>query len=259
MHVIRLHSTLLPPAKVGALDDVAQENYSMQIASEVGLEYLRSNWRVLLIVLFPCLPPGVAPLPVDREEGEALDAVHRTHASPDIEPSCLEACASYPMSTVDLNALREPGMMDRIYYSYVVLLRFLGWRMHDEKRGLLDRHRNWEARYNLLRPDAAVLADWRQGVDLLQAPLAPPYGHYHFYVAALWRSLQCFLSVGFLTFAVRLVEFLIEEMSCGRLDFLSDFVREMALPLLQGSADIEASHLTRLQKRFTRLTESDSD
>lgn len=40
--------------------------------------------------------------------------------------------------------------MDRLHYSYIIFLRFYGWRMHDDQRGVIDRHRNWRTRYKLL-------------------------------------------------------------------------------------------------------------
>lgn len=318
--IIKLHHTIFPPAPVDQLGEVADENYAVQVASEAGLPSLRLNWSPLLAVLFPCFLEG-DPLrlpvtntgednhssnnyssiiaPVDRgDDGDALSG----DATPVISTQPLiatpDACLSAHITTADYDGLREPGMMDRIYYSFVSYLRFLGWKVHDEQRGKLDRHRGWRARYDVLEaaytvaasssgapqefiwslppvdPEtsaptgsaAHVVAKVRVAFPTLLSsspvpspPPVPLVGCYDFYTAALLRITTCFLDIGFLTLAVGLVEFLLEEIAAGRLLFLRPLVERALQPLIDGCGDIEPGHQKRLRRKLFKLTHSDSD
>ncbi|EPY25653.1 hypothetical protein STCU_06590 [Strigomonas culicis] len=280
---IALHRRLMPPTAEATLDAEAQhESYAKQIAGEDGLALLQRNWKLLLAVLFPVLARGQtvgalqeacrrAPPPPEEEEGgrEAASGA----------PLTLDMVATYVaqrMRPHDFRQLRDPGMLDRIHYSYVVVLRFFGWRLHDEQRGVLDRHRHWEARYAALAPRTgalaapppavevrdvgpAVSASVYAAVDLEAVPDAAPVdGTFCVYDAALLRVLQCLLQFGFITYAARLVEFVMEEITYGRLSFLLAWVGGRALPLIIAS-EADQSHKTRLQKRWYKLNHSDSD
>lgn len=52
---------------------------------------------------------------------------------------------------------------------------------------------------------------------------------FDFYSNGLVHIINSLLDMGLYTFATRLVEFLIEEMSCGRLLFLYDLVNSQLL------------------------------
>lgn len=170
-----------------------------------------------------------------------------------------------PLSATDLKVIREPGHMDRIYYSYIVLLRFFGWRVHDEERGLLDRNRAWAERYAMLemfrahRTQQAEMTPCSALSPPLQMPPSPTYAAFNFYEDGLPRVLRGLLDVGFLRLAVRLVEFVMEEIKCDRLLFLLPLVEGTLLPLVVEHANVEPSHKTRLKKQLYRLTHSDSD
>ncbi|CCW64132.1 unnamed protein product [Phytomonas sp. EM1] len=325
--VFELHQMLLPPSNVGELGEVAEERYAQNLATEDGLELLRWNWELLLALLFPCLPEW-DPVPVlphtDSEVLEQKEVVSQETSLPTGDPKArtapalsssnnisippltsADACQMTPITDADLVSLREPGMLDRIYYSYIVFLRFFGWRVHDERRGLLDRHRGWRRRYELLYPLEASLphegsaTDTRCGsadcsmnpiTEVLNtgsgfsgssmpqelggdpddgdhlasgAPESPhrllEYGRFNFYSDAIPHILQCFLGLGFFTFSVRLIEFIIEEMAAGRIEFLYDLVEKKALPALESCTTIDASYIKCLKKKFRNLTQSDSD
>ncbi|CAG9576406.1 conserved hypothetical protein [Leishmania major strain Friedlin] len=306
LSVVGLHQTLLPPAAVNGLGDVADENYAVQLASSNGLEFLRLHWHILLPLLFPCcrwgdeagaIDPTVSCSGRDNSSGQCSSHVQQDFsgseegASSPVESSCsaselYELLLRRPLLESDLAIVREPGLMDRVYYSYVVLLRFFGWRVHEEERGLLDRHRAWQERYALLElyrasttaaattqlatgPTAAgpcshVDGDDFEGNNVHQArhacPRPPPtYHSFNFYESGVPRVLRSLLDIGFLRLAVRLVEFLLEEMSYGRLLFLLPLVEVTLLPILVQQPHVESSHKTRLKKRLYRLTHSDSD
>ncbi|KAK7201211.1 hypothetical protein NESM_000182700 [Novymonas esmeraldas] len=290
LSVVGLHQLLLPPAPVNGLGEVADESYAVQLAAPDGLEYLRRRWHVLLPLLFPRQlhdasgEVGAAgqDSPSDDRGNSGCEATSECcdTTSPEVAWSTAQLCEELrrrSLSAEDLATVREPGMMDRVYYSYVVLLRFFGWRVHDEERGLVDRHRGWQARYASLdlhrgapTAPAATAHDEDERDDIVcgdggasvmhAAHDAPPtYATFDFYASGLPRVLGCLLDIGFLRLAVRLVEFLLEEMSAGRLVPLQSLVEATLLPMIVDHPHVEASHKTRLQRRLYRLTHSDSD
>ncbi|GET89451.1 hypothetical protein, conserved [Leishmania tarentolae] len=305
LSVVGLHQTLLPPAAMNGIGDVADESYAVQIASSDGLEFLRLHWHILLPLLFPCClfgdEAGVTDDPTvscsGRDSSSGKCSVHAQQrfsvseegvASP-AESSCsaselYELLLRRTLLESDLAIVREPGVMDRVYYSYVVLLRFFGWRVHEEERGVLDRHRAWQERYQLLelyRTSTTVAAATQlttsttaglcshgdgdgvkdSGAEVRRArpPPPPTYSSFNFYESGVPHVLRSLLDIGFLRLAVRLVEFLLEEMGNGRLVFLLPLIEETLLPILAQHPHIESSHKTRLKKRLYRLTHSDSD
>lgn len=173
----------------------------------------------------------------------------------------------------DLKELNCPSAVDKIHYSIIVFLRFYGWRLHDDTRGEIDRHQNWRERYALLRPtprtivapnneEEATIACKREGQtesfsEFLQR--SPKYGEFDFYTSGLPHFVQCFLGIGFITYAIGLVEFVIEEMKAERLTFLIHLVSETLLPELEHSPSVDSSHISRLRRKLKSLLESDSE
>ncbi|KAG5499534.1 hypothetical protein JIQ42_05007 [Leishmania sp. Namibia] len=306
LSIVGLHQALLPPAAVSGAADVAEENYAVQLASSDGLELLRLHWHVLLPLLFPCCrwgdqasanAPGVlcsvrnscsgaaeenGPSSFPEQQGCSVteDGPSAPAESAWSATDLYELLLHRPLMENDLATIREPGLMDRVYYSYVVLLRFFGWRVHEEERGLLDRHRGWQERYALLelyRTSAAVTltAGGETGTTTAASlsradhgsvtkggarpPPPPTYRAFNFYESGVPRVLRCLLDIGFLRLAVRLVEFLLEEMGNGRLRFLLPLVETTLLPTVVQHSNVESSHKARLRKRLYRLTHSDSD
>lgn len=262
--LLRLHQTLLPPAPVNGLGDIADESYAVQLATDDGFDFLIDHWDVLLPLLFPCahvrglqLTCPASPLSWEAEqhnEERKMEGAENSWSTLRVI-----SAAQQPLKTADVKAMRNPGFMDRLYYSYIVILRFFGWRVHDEKRGLLDRHRGWLQRYNQLSPFSHGLVQPKARSTTLLSPSAQSYQTDAFYSSALPRVLQCLLDVGFLTLGVRLVEFLLEELSCGRLGFLQPLVEEQLLRRVVEDVNVDESHKNRLKKRLRRLQCSDSD
>lgn len=168
--------------------------------------------------------------------------------------------------------LRHCTMLDRILYSVTVFLRFYGWRLHDDTRGEVDRHRNWRGRYALLKPahiegrsacdpeeKRKVTEKFSTG-DLSVTPCSSPaYGKFNFYTSGLPHLVQSFLTIRFFQYAIRLVEFIVEEMKAERLTFLYSFVSENLVPLLENCCEIDPSHTARLRRKLRSLIESDSE
>jgi hypothetical protein len=290
LSVVALHQRLLPPAPVNGLGEVADESYALQLAASDGIDLLRLNWHLLSPLLFPsCRSGGGGGVWAKetantnkRKDGED-GCGNSTHASTtgDVDKAAVDMDAApeshwppqelynrlqRPLSAEDLKVIREPGHMDRIYYSYIVLLRFFGWRVHDEERGLLDRNRAWAERYALLalhrvrkEEHQVEQSDVPSSPSTMPLPPPPTYGVFDFYSDGLPRVLRGLLDVGFLRLGVRLVEFVMEEMKSDRLLFLLPLVEDTLLPLVVQHESVEASHKKRLQQQLYRLTHSDSD
>ncbi|KPA86831.1 hypothetical protein ABB37_00886 [Leptomonas pyrrhocoris] len=276
LSVVALHQQLLPPAPSNGLGEVADESYAAQLATSDGIELLRVHWHLLLPLLFPCSSctsthmegEAIACLPVDKvtatQTCEEVFCNGKEGTAPESRwtPQELYTRVRRPLSVVDVEVVRVPGLMDRIYYSYIVLLRFFGWRVHDEERGLLDRNRAWAVRYALLemyRAGGGVEEPSLTASSAGQLPPPPTYADFNFYADGLPRVLRGLLDVGFLRLAVRLLEFVMEEMKSDRLCFLLPLVEDTLLPLLTEHPSVEASHKTRLKRQLYRLTHSDSD
>lgn len=269
--VVGLHQRLLPPAPMTGFGEIADENYAAQLATVDGIELLRVNWHLLLALLFPC-STACSDLPADAAERGSATIVTTgevDNGGDAVPPEStwtaeeLYRRVQQPLTEADLKVVREPGHMDRLYYSYIVLLRFFGWRVHDEERGLLDRNRAWAERYAALevfrRSGSGGVEDVAVASPSTLPPVPPAYASFDFYRDGLPRVLRGLLDVGFLRLAVRLVEFVMEEVKAGRLLFLLALVEETLLPLIVGHEHVEESHKTRLKKQLYRLTHSDSD
>eukprot|EP00796_Vickermania_ingenoplastis_P012907 gene12909-8766_t len=264
-----LHAALLPPSRVecGAVADVNDNLYAEGIASDDGLELLRANWFLLLYLLFPPkfvidrdLDAGVeddaasrAPLPPDPETADSETKLD-VHPITDVR-ECLRA--STTLNTAQSAMMRSPDVLDRIHYSYIIFLRFFGWRLHDETRGVLDRHRSWEKRYALLSlGSSCVVARPSIPVDAA-APLwcteAPQYKTFDFYSSGLPVIVKGLIAFRLFRFAVGLVEFLLEEMNAERLLHLHELVENSLLPTLESCKGVDASHTTRLRKKLFAL------
>lgn len=275
MYVMGLHQSLLPPASIGLTTAENEESYARHLATESGLELLRINWERLLPLLLPIVElssdaacPSSAPAVID--DTPAVDTTTRMRENPYAtdggaarQTRCIESGTELRQPVVracDVRALRAPSAMDRIHYSYIVFLRFFGWRMHDDRRGVLDRHRGWAMRYQSLQRVAHAAPD-----TAIDAPAGGEarYGVFDFYASALPHMLRSLLDLGFFTYAIRLVEFLLEELACDRLTFLYPLVERTLVPLIcehsNSDGGVDDSHKRRLKRMLRRLTCSDSD
>ena len=207
MTVIELHLQLLPPTCRFELEED-------RLADTAQVETTRRNWHMLVTELLPtfCKVPNTQPADADPREA---------------------------LSYAAWVALRsEAGLMDRMHYSYSVILHFYGWRLHDQETGELDRHKNWTARYKALEDDPAA-------VD-----------KYYSYITWILRHLLEFLLT---TYAQRLGLFLLDEFGCGRLLLLRGQWDRLWRPMLLGCAEVDDCGKQQLRKREKKLDHSDSD
>lgn len=134
------------------------------------------------------------------------------------------------------NLMRDGALLDRIHYSYTILLHFYGWRLHDQETGELDRHKNWRSRYDALSDGSAV--------DCY----------------AVWtRMLRVLLELKLTTYAARFLLFLLQEMRCGRLRFLQGPWDAVWWPLVERNQNVAPDVKTQIRRRRRRLDVSSSD
>ncbi|RNF14952.1 uncharacterized protein Tco025E_05744 [Trypanosoma conorhini] len=244
LQVIALHQALLPPCRNGAC--ATEEEHSARLSSSDGLELLRLNWNRLLWLLLPSLRfGGTTERCAAADAGDASMGANGECAA----NSAISDWELYrPVAWEDYRQLRHPSIMDRVHYSYVVFLRFYGWRLYDEESGVLDRHQNWRGRYKALEPGGHL----HEGGD---AAGGSCIGFY----AALPRILCVLLELCLTRYAVNLVAFLLEEMSKGRLLLLQSSLEESWLPLILRSKQVVDAEKARLRRQLYRLSHSDSD
>lgn len=244
LYVISLHKALLP---AHYNDSFSEEEHSLRLSSSEGLELLRTNWELLLWLLMPSVQISASCDPMDGADDSSPISSWR------------ELCC--PLTWEDYKCLRRHGVMDRVHYSYVVFLRFYGWRLHNEENGVLDRHRNWEARYRLLvSPDQCCKCSLGGGVVCDEVVrrwtcddgVPCPY-------TALTRILKVLLELCFNRYAVNLVAFIIEEMSKGRLLFLQQILESVWFPIVVNSKQVADADRDYLSRKLHYLTHSDSD
>lgn len=264
-----LHTQLFPPAIVerGVSSSVNEEHYCISLSNDDGFELLRYNWDLLLHLLFP--------VKASDEEmksrassacnfSQALEALPDGSIVPVIRGISCHPSLRFGLSAEEIHALQEPAMLDRIHFSYVAFLRFFGWKLHDDTRGEVDRHRGFASRYSLLRPSQ----EGRMNQDMESAPTSSlesseifphQYHLFDFYESGIPRIIDCMLSIEFYQYAIRLVEFMIEEIIAGRLVFLFDLIEKILLPRLVECSSVDQSHISRLTKKLKSIVESDSE
>ncbi|ESL11699.1 hypothetical protein TRSC58_00544 [Trypanosoma rangeli SC58] len=244
LRVIALHEALLPPCRTGS--GFSEEEQSARLSSSDGIELLRLNWNRLLWLLMPSLQFGVT---TGKEPEREED-----YASMEVDGECTSSSLisdwelQRPVTWEDYKQLRHPSVMDRIHYSYVVFLRFYGWRLYNEESGVLDRHQNWRERYKAL----ALGSNLRDGGGAADGPFLGFY-------AALPRILCVLLELCLTRYAVNLVAFLLEEMGKGRLLLLQSSLEESWLPQILRSRQVAEAERERLRRQLYRLSHSDSD
>ncbi|KEG06984.1 hypothetical protein DQ04_11381010 [Trypanosoma grayi] len=255
MYVIALHQALLPPCE-GVVP--TEEQQSARMSSSDGLELLRVNWEWLLWLLMPSVRLGS---PTNGKE----ECNNNNNNNDDEEqsasaPICSTRELCRKLEWGDYTQLRQPGLMDRVHYSYVVFLRFYGWRLHDEERGVLDRHQNWKERYKLLSRACDISGGSRSSSKTDEHEgngdgHASSIGFYD----ALTRILYVLLELCFTRYAVNLVAFLLEEMNKGRLLFLQPTLEKVWFSQVDCCKQVADAEKKRLRRQLYCLTHSDSD
>lgn len=215
--VISMHRSLLLPSP---------EAPQTQEGMAYRCRLLEANWKQLI----PILAPSFVACP--NCNGEATLSVAEREA----------LCA-------------DASLMDRVHYSYTIILQYFGWRIFQQDTFELDRHTLWRDRYELLQ----------------RRP-----GQYNF----LTYFLRSLLDFRLHQLSQQVVRYLVEEFSKGRLNFLTNAWRtcwfEMAFspcavwrsPHSQSTAlgeDPEvakrdlAKYRAATLRRFARVGEVDSD
>lgn len=204
LFVIEFHRWLLPPT---VTNDSSSESAAECAARAT---FLLLHWAQLRPLLMPSFAPG---------------------------PSVI--------SFEDWYGIRhDSALMDRVAYSYHIVLHCYGWRLHEQVSGELDRGSHWRARY-------AALA---------QAPTA--YGR----LTSVLRSL---LEFRLLRYAAAFLAFLAEEFCQGRLRLLCAVWRTVWFEMVAGCWEREEtngkymtavrSDLARALSRFEARDKVDSD
>lgn len=241
---LSLHTTLFPPSAVvaGASKDANDESYAEGLASAEGLELLQLNWHFLRVLL----------LPVGLSRCVSSQSSSATSAEPiRFDSSEMKEMDHLPLSQDEGKEILSPAFLDRFHFTFIIFLRFYGWKLHDESRGVIDRHRSWAERY-----EALALCDGKPSAPSEK----PPSSHtFNFYESGLPRMVQHLIDIHFFKFAVGLVEFLVEELTVGRLIWLSTLVERVLLPQITSSSAIDSSHKSRLLRKLSSLFESDSE
>lgn len=249
-----LHTMLLPPCGVDPNAETRDNLYAEGIASGSGIELLRRHWVLLVALLLPTN--------VRRVSSSSGGDGGATASADALEPlgaittaaECLDATGQ--LSAGEFKRLFSPGVMDKVEYSYIVFLRFYGWRLHDEQRGVLDRHRGWADRYAALEQGVKGLCwDGRSPVDMA----SPSYGTFNFYHSGLIQLVDFLKEFRLFRYAVGLVEFILEEIKSQRLTFLLEFVEVYLLPRVENCPGIDETHCTRLRKKHNSIVNSDSE
>ena len=221
VYIMGLQATLLP---------AGVSSNSSDYPCEHSCKLLSVNWPLLEPFLLPSL----------HRQQDSSSSTSTTEPAP------------FPALTyAEYKRLRsDPSMMDRIHYSYNILLHYLGWRMHCQETGELDRHRYWKERYATL-----------EGQLLGKLP-NDHVGGYNV-ITPLIRMLAEFR---LLVFAKNLLKYVLEEMVNGRLLFLRAAWRDAWIPFLasckEESSELNArikKDLDRMVRRYDKLDESDSD
>jgi hypothetical protein len=146
-------------------------------------------------------------------------------------PSVLEG----QLSVSEWRALtRDGAMLDRIHYSYTILLHYFGWRLHDQETGEVDRHARWRERYAQLDQARSVYCVWT-------------------------RTLRVLLELRMPNYVGRFLRFLLEEFKADRLPWLISIFDDVWWPMASECGDVASDLKAQLAKRRKRLARSSSD
>ena len=154
-------------------------------------------------------------------------------------------------SSDEANTFGATPTIDRVHYSYLCVLSYLGWRLHSEETGELDRHRGWKQRYStLLHPPTTTTSS--------VLPLD----------TVLTALLTFLLGMRLVTFATRLILFIVDEAKAGRLVHLvvseGAVVRTTLLPILSTSLYLDGpvmgpEEVARVEAVIKKMVDNESD
>lgn len=174
-----------------------------------------------------------------------------------------------------INLRSDQSLMDRVHYSYNVLLHYLGWRMHNQETGELDRHAYWRERYHVLEAD--LLAQYSGSGRASTDSASPSQSHVATTTAGSIRGgiggytliipiLRTLIEFRLTVFAKNLLRFVLEEMLKGRLLFLREVWTAVWVPYLQEVVEERPDLQERIQhdcqrmlRRAAKIGHDDSD
>ena len=131
------------------------------------------------------------------------------------------------------------------------MLSYLGWRLHSEETGELDRHKGWRERYSSVMAPPSNASATSLTSDVVLPAL-----------------LTFLLGMRLVTFANRLVLFLVDEAKAGRLTHLvlppESILRTFLLPVITTSLYLEAPVMAeeerdRVEAAVLKMVNNDSD
>eukprot|EP00758_Cryptobia_borreli_P003373 Tbor_TRINITY_DN3707_c0_g1::TRINITY_DN3707_c0_g1_i1::g.2350::m.2350 len=210
LDILSLHSTLLPPSTLPSTEeqcrapgsDIHTSLAPDRSGTHEGYKLLEDNWATIAGFLFPTfrwntidysgneIPPAAA---IISDKDGSMSAL-----------CMLPVCS--PLSVDGYFSIRrDASVMDRFHYSYMCLLAFYGWRLHDETTGELDRHKKWKERYDKLSKGVASEEEC---------------GKHHY--ITLTHVLHVLLEMKLFSYVKRFILFLMDEFAANRLLFLKE-------------------------------------
>jgi hypothetical protein len=259
-YILETHCRLLPAGVSSNSKD-----YPVQQCCKM----LEQNWSRLRPFLLPTMEycpgdlgsgnPGVGTgdaqvqqvLPPSPPEAELVDSEGTTKPFQHIPQD-------YTLTFPEwINLRSDQSLMDRVHYSYNVLLHYLGWRMHNQETGELDRHAYWRERYQIL--ESELLTRYSSGPA---TTASSGIGGYTLIIPILRTLIEFRLTV----FAKNLLRFVLEEMLKGRLLFLREVWTSVWVPYLQEVVEERPDLQERIQhdcqrmlRRAAKIGHDDSD
>lgn len=247
LNVMQFHTVMLPPNTTCGIgtDSGPPEASFDRLADAEHVELFGHN-----VVL-----PSVSRLrqiwaSTSRDDIHALN-IHSLEETPHmimLFPSVIERNISVQQWK---GLIRDGPMLDRMHYSYTILLHYFGWRLHNEETGEVDRHQNWRIRYSSLEGIGDSVAE------------ADKFAHSPTDCYAIWtRMLRVLLELRMPNYVGQWLRFLLDEFRSDRLLFLLPVWDTVWFPYVGDGKMIFQDTIEMLRKRRRRIdvtTSSDED
>jgi hypothetical protein len=245
LNVMQFHTTMLPPNTNASIEGGPSEGFD-RLADAEQVELFGHNVVLPSVALLEgeAATAGSA-MAVDSGNPTAVATrrapPHDASCSALLFPSLLEGNITAEQWKV---LIRDGPMLDRIHYSYTIMLHYYGWRLHNEETGEIDRHQNWRARYEAL--------------SSTQTSISSPLRLY-----AVWtRMLRVLLELRMPNYVGRWMRFLLEEFKNDRLLFLLPVWDSVWFPYVGDGKLLFPETIVQLRKYRRKLdvhTSSDED
>ncbi|CUE70863.1 Hypothetical protein, putative [Bodo saltans] len=247
VNVMQFHTAMLPPNTTASIDGGGPPSE--------GFDRLADAEQVELFGYNVVIPSVNALEEAVIVAGHTLNAPHPPPRDAPcgalLFPSLLEG----NITAEQWKALiRDGPMLDRIHYSYTVMLHFFGWRLHSEETGEVDRHQNWRARYEILNSSASSLQPSSSSSSSSSSSLR---------LYAVWtRMLRVLLELRMPNYVGRWMRFLLEEFKSSRLLFLLPVWDSVWFPYVGDGKLLFPETIEQLRKHRRKVdvhTSSDED